>query len=248
MTAAPPERFVETPAASVAIQARVEGGERPVLLAIRGAWAPRSYLVELFDLLPDVDIVLGHLPGMISSAPPRADMATFCAAYDGVVAELLGGRRVVAFGASTGALVALGMRAPEVRSRVLMEPFFSSTGLWPLIPVMQRRIAEGNALTARYIFELFGITAQGCENRDYSRFLDAVETPVHVLAGAVPLDPPRQLANWPSFTDEAARRRLAAHPRTTLHEGPPGSGHHLTGTPEGARLLVEVLRQALAEA
>lgn len=232
----------------VTLDARIRGGEAPAILCVRGAWAPRTFMNELLTLYPGVDMVIGDLPGMWATQPEPSDMATFSRAYDEVIAHLLPGRRVVAFGISTGALVTLGLRRPEVRAQVAMEPFLATANLWPLILDMQQRLPAAPEQARRYIFEMFGITETGCEDRDFSPILDGVCSPVHAVLGAMPLEPARLMETWPSLADERTRERLALHPSVTMHHGPPGSGHHVTGTPQGWATLTTALDHALAEA
>lgn len=234
----------------VGLDARLAGAPGPVLLAIRGVWAPKTYLNELFDLLPDVDILLGDLPGTHDPPPPVSDIAAFGRVYDEVVQALAPDRTVVAFGASTGALAALALRSPQVRVKVAMEPFLSTGGLWPLILTARHFIKEaGNdPQMAKYAYDLFGILEKGGHDRWFDPLLDALDVPLHAIVGSIPLGKPRPLDGWPSLTDERTRARLAEHPRVTVHETPPGIGHDITGHPAGWPLVIDVLRRALAEA
>jgi hypothetical protein len=242
-------RLIQTSLCPVTVNGRVRGADGPAILCVRG-WAPQSYMNELLELFPDVDILLGDLPGMWTAPPEVGTPEAFSRAYDEVIAQLLRGRRIVALGASTGALVTLGLNSQEVRAHVLLEPFFSTANLWPLVDDMQGRLAEfpDDQVLARCVFDLYGITREGVEPRDLGHLFDQATAPVHAIVGELPLEPRREMDGWPSLADDATRERIAAKPGARLHIGPPGSGHHLTPTPAGWALLTAVLGEALAAA
>ncbi|THD55104.1 hypothetical protein [Phenylobacterium sp.] len=61
---------------------------------------------------------------------------------------------------------------------------------------------------------------------DYRYLAQDVRVPGHVLLGATPLLPKRQLPFLPSFVDEDDRATLRAQPLLTLTEGP-GAEHNV---------------------
>lgn len=246
----PPERrILRTSVCKVSLDDGVNGRPGPALFCVRGVWAPITYLLELFEHFPDVDIVICDLPGMWTSPPPVADPEHFGRAFDEVLGQLLAGRDVVAFGVSTGALGTLALTRPEVRGHVVMEPFLRTANLWPLVDDMRRRIQQypEKALLRRFIHDLFGYSLEAVEERDYRRLLQGVRAPVRAVYGDFPLEPRRPLPRWPSLSDETTRAALAALPGARAYAGPPQTGHHVTREDGGWAVLLEALREALAE-
>jgi hypothetical protein len=252
MTARPPpsqRRVLKTSVCEVSVDAAIADRSGPAILCVRGVWAPISYLVELFEHFPAADMVIGDLPGMWTPMAPVSTPETFARAYDEVIAELLPGREILALGVSTGALVTLGLNRAEVRGHVLMEPFLRTANLWPLISDMRRRIQKfpQKPTLKTYIWELFGYSLDAVEERDFHHLLEGLRVPVRAVYGDLPLLPPRDLPRWPSLADEDTRAALAALPGAKAYGGPPRSGHHVTADDAGWSVLLEALRDGLAD-
>ena len=221
------------------------GAPRPSLLVISGAFPPVDYKHELLARFPGANVLIGLLPGMYcpAFADPRAEV--FAEAYDEVIRLLLPGQPIVAYGVSTGCLVTLSLKSPNIRRHVLQEPFFSTGPLWPFLTFARWHLEKNTSGELHtFLDNVFGITESRVENRDYTQLLDAADAPIDVLVGEVPLEVDRA-SPWPSFTSAEDRRRLVEHPHTRIFEGPRGSGHHLEATNEGADLVTRVLLSAL---
>jgi hypothetical protein len=196
---------------------------RPTLLVINGSWPPRGFLHDLVSHFRGASVLIANLPGMSgvfwSNQPNLADLTQ---GLEHAVRLLAPEAPIVAFGISTGNLLSLGLRAPNIRRRVAVEPFFQTKDLWPFIANSRERMllnpsSEG---MARFLWEYFGISADQAENRDYRHLLDNIDVPTDVMVGRLPLLPQREVEVWPSFTTEEDRANLAANPLVTLHVGP----------------------------
>ncbi len=220
----------------------------PALVAMGGIWTPRDFLHELVDAFPDVSVVIVPLPGMGGSLTRTFDIATITRSLDEGLASLFRETPLVTYGVSTGCLVTLGLQAPQIVRQVALEPFFRTAPLWPFHVTAREFLAsEPTNRGARVAADqIFGIPEAGAVvDRDYRALLQRLRTPLDVILGDLPLEPVRSLEDLPSLCSREDRAALAAHPRVTVHPGPPGSGHDLGITPDGAQLVRAVLRQAL---
>jgi pimeloyl-ACP methyl ester carboxylesterase len=242
----------ETPLGPIRLwgDADVVASDKPVVVAIAGAFAVKHG--PLFQLAPFVaphaDLLVGHLPGNHSPVLSEISVEAYARAYSHVLATALAGRPVVLCGASIGGLVALGVRAANVRARVVMEPPLASGKLWPMLDFLRTRLAQApdDGELRAFIGNVFGVT-QG-EVRDdvrYEGLLDGLSEPTTVLVGGNPLNPPRKVEKLPSLVDEPERRWLAAQPGVRLLVAQ-GAGHNVPQ--EATRLLVGELRASLAVA
>lgn len=219
---------------------------RPCLLVVNGSFPDEKYLYDLVDLFPGASVVVANLPGM--GVPwSDADLPALTAGMEEALALLFRGLPTVVMGASTGNLLAFGLKAPSICRRVAVEPFFSTANLWPFVADARRRMTKApeNAALAAYLWRVFGIDPTAQENRDYRHLLLGISVPTDVIVGGLALLPPRQLATWPSFTSQADREALAENPLVTIHEGPPDSGHGVTIGGPGAALQKRLLHAAL---
>jgi hypothetical protein len=219
----------------------------PALVAMGGIWTPRDFLHDLIDAFPDVSVIVAPLPGMGGSLTSTFDIATLARSLDEAVATLFRDAPVVAYGVSTGALVTMGLKAPQVARQVALEPFFRTAPLWPFHEMARALMAsESHRQGAQIAAEqIFGLTSTAVVDRDYRGVLRGLATPLDVILADQPLEPVRALEGLPSLCSHEDRAALAAHPYVTLHAGPPGSGHDLGVTPDGARVVQAVLRRAL---
>ncbi|MGZ6015956.1 MAG: hypothetical protein ACXWKM_09445, partial [Phenylobacterium sp.] len=115
-------------------------GDRPIVVAIAGAFAPPETFDQLALRLPEAAVLIGHIPGnrcpqLVANTP-----GVFMAAYSAAIAELA--RPTIVCGASLGGLVALGLRAPNVRGLVLLDPFIRSDGLDHALPNFRAALAR----------------------------------------------------------------------------------------------------------
>jgi len=220
---------------------------RPALVAVSGSFPPRTYLHDLIDLFQGANVLIVNLPGMAGVPWSAATPAQLSAGLEEAIRLLLGDLPIVAFGSSTGNLLSLGLRLPNICRRVAVEPFFQTKDLWPFIANSRQRMDRNPAdvFLARYFWNVFGIGPTTVEGRDYRHLLGAITVPTDVIVGQIPLLPPRATEVWPSFTSQEDRAALTANPLVTLHEGPPGTGHSVNADPGGDALVKRTLHAAL---
>jgi hypothetical protein len=220
----------------------------PALVAMGGIWTPRDFLHDLVDAFPDVSVIIVPLPGMGGSLTRTFDIATVTRSLDEGLAGLFRETPLVTYGVSTGCLVTLGLRSPRIARQVALEPFFRTAPLWPFHRTARDFLASEPANRGARVAaeQIFGLPETGAVvDRDYRTLLQGLRAPVDVILGDAPLEPVRPLEHLPSLCSHEDRAALAAHPLVTVHPGPPGSGHDLGATPDGAQLVLAVLRQAL---
>ncbi|HLZ76985.1 alpha/beta hydrolase [Phenylobacterium sp.] len=196
--------------------------DRPVVVVIAGAFAP----IDAFDLLPQrlpqAAVLQGHIPGNHCPNLTANTPGVFMAAYSSAIAQL--GRPTVVCGASLGGLVAMGLRAPNVRGLVVLDPLIRTSGLAYALPEFRAALARRPPQDAvDLIWTVFGISADTVETRSYAGVLDGLRTPTLCLFGA---PPDETTALEPSIVTEADRALLAAHPAIRTQVAP-GAGHHL---------------------
>lgn len=243
------ELIFETDQGGFGFVGRLHGGApRPALLAITGAFPPEGHLHELVDRFAGVNVLVGQFSLIRREPIPTLDR--FHAELDRFAARMFGEVPLVTLGVSTGCLFTLGMQAPNLFRHVALEPFFSTADLWPFIANSRERLErkKGDAGIERFLRELFGITREGVVNRDYRRLISGLAAPTAVIAADMPLLPERETAIWPSFLSEPERALLRASGKVVFHDGPPGSGHDLEGSPAGRQLIDRVLSATLREA
>jgi hypothetical protein len=218
---------------------------RPALLIVGGAFPPRGLMHEYVDDFAGASVLVANLPG--STTPiANQDIKEITVGFRELIDTLLGDTPTVVCGISTGCLVTLGLTSPNIYHQVAVEPFLSTRDLWPFIEHARSRLAgqpESEHLRS-FLWQTFGITAETVEDRDYGHLLDNLKTPTDVLVGELPLLPERPTPRWPSFTSEADRARLRAHPLVSFHEGPKDTGHSVASR-EGAPMLRALLHAAL---
>lgn len=195
---------------------------RPVMLLLTGAFAEANVLDHTQQFLPDVDVWRAHLPGNHCPPVEPVSIGTFAAAYTEALNARTGARPLAVVGLSTGALVAMALRARGLNGLLLVEPPLRSEHLWPML-----NFRNGGPPGWETLIEpVFGIGPKEARAVDYLAALDALPIPALVLVGEVPLLPPRPTTFLPSFVDEESRARLAAHPRVRM-EIVPGAGHNI---------------------
>jgi hypothetical protein len=228
---------VNTSFGPIPVAGRIHAERRPTLLFIPGAFAPRGLGHELIDQFPAANVLVTILPGMLTKFDDLTPPA-YSAAYDEIVQKLVPGTPLIVRGSSTGCIVALGMSSSEIQGHVLEEPFFTTANLWPLVSNFQKRLRNNldNTAMAKFMWEFFGYASDSVMDRNYRELAARIAVPTEVLVGQSPLEPPRNLDAWPSFTSAADRELLAAHPHVSLHVGPDGTGHAIRLSAEAANL------------
>lgn len=243
-------RTFETPYGPIVLWGRPEAfdSDRPLVVAIAGAFAiAKGPLFQLAPLLVDAEIVTGHLPGNHCPTLIGTSVGLYAAAYSHVIASAFADRTVVTCGASIGALVSMGLRAPQIRRSLAVEPPLVMSKLWPMWPTLRQQLAShpGDTPVRSFVVNVFGVTETAVEERRYDTLLDALATPTHVLVGDQPLFPRRAFEKLPSLVDEPERERMAAHPRIRLSVAP-GAGHNVLQ--QSVPAFMAALRGAVAEA
>jgi hypothetical protein len=224
--------------------------ERPALLAIGGAFPPDDFLHDLVGKHGSASVVVGTLPGMLSPAFEFHRPADYAAAFDELIGALLPTQPVVAYGVSTGCLVTLGLRAPNVVRQIAQEPFLNTRDLWPFIENSKGRLARNpdNKILADFLDTMFGIRPERTHNVDYEHLARDVRVPTDVIVAELPLLPERDLPLWPSLTGAHDRQVLRANPMVSLHEGPKGTGHNIVLRPDGEQFVHQIRTKALRAA
>jgi hypothetical protein len=243
--------ILQTSAGPLSVVGRIHADQpRPVLLAVLGSFPPRGYLHNLVDRFPGANVLIVNLPGMAGAPWSDATPAELGVGLTEALGALVADLPIVSFASSTGNLVSLGLRLPNIRRRVLVEPFFQTRHLWPFIANSRERMAANpeHKELANYFRTFFGIGPTSLENRDYRHLLEAITTPSDVVVGQSPLLPPRATEIWPSFTSEEDRAALRANPLVTFHEGPKGTGHNIQSNPAADAVIRRALHAGLLEA
>jgi hypothetical protein len=177
-------------------EAEAFDGDRPLVLAIRGATADSDDLEWLASSRKDV--LFAHLPGYNSPPLVVNSIGVYIAAFDSVVETYLAGRRLTVLGASVGAIVAAGLRASEIQAKVLIEPFVSTEKLWPLVELIQASLGTANATYRDLAWSLLGVAEQRVAIRDYRNCFRADRRMI-ALVGSTPLLPRRPMWTLPSL-------------------------------------------------
>jgi hypothetical protein len=250
----PPQlrRAVKAVSCKVSLDYGVADRPGPAILCVRGLWPGDYFMNELFDYMPHTDIVVADLPGTRLYGPSPATAAQFSLAMDEVVAKILRGRDVVALGVSTGALVTLGLTRPEIRSHVVVEPFLRTGNLWPLIDYVREDLVRHPDSERRrtYARELFGYSLGGIDDLDFRGLARSVRVPIRPVYGGRPLPARRTTPAWPwpSLSDEETRATFASVPGARpAYTASAETGHHVTQHEAGWALVLQALRDAMAE-
>jgi hypothetical protein len=220
---------------------------RPALLTVGGAFPPDDFMHDLVDKHASANVVVGTLPGMLSPSFDFHRATDYAAAFDELIGALLPTQPVVAYGVSTGCLVTLGLRAPNVVRQIAQEPFLNTRDLWPFIANSHDRLARNpdNKILADFLDTMFGIGPGRTGNVDYEYLARDVRVPTDVIVAELPLLPERPLPLWPSLTSAHDRQVLRANPMVKLHEGPRGTGHNIVLRPEGERFVHHIRVDAI---
>jgi glycosyltransferase involved in cell wall biosynthesis len=222
---------------------------RPLVFAVPGILATDADIVALGESLGLIgDLTLMRLPTSREAALSSVAFSDLSGVVGGLLERQFPDRAIVLLGVSSGAVIALGVRAANLARIVALEPPLVSEGLWPVIEPLTAQLRKApDAAASAFAAEAFGVGEAGAAASDHREVLDALTTPVDVVLGEVPLQPPRELKRFPSLVGEADRRRLAETPGVRLHVAP-GAGHNVLGqAPQFVRaVLLEACRRASA--
>jgi pimeloyl-ACP methyl ester carboxylesterase len=242
---------VQTGYGPVCFVGRLYAAIRPTLLVIGGAFPPKEFRHSCVDEFPGANVIVANIPGMKCPSHPIPTANNFSRAFDELISTLLPPPRpVVVHGVSTGCLISLGLRSPNIVHQIAEEPFFDTEDLWPLIDEFRDRLVKEpeNVNLRAFLWNLFGYSTDRIVNRSYHELLDGLEPPVDVIVGREPLLPRREVDTWPSLTSAADRDFLTSNANATIHEGTPGSGHGLILDRPNAALLKQLTLDALHRA
>lgn len=240
--------FVETSAGKLGFVGRIHAGPaRPSLLMVGGAFPPKRQHEELVDWFPGANVLIAFLPGMAGVPWSDASAPQLTVAVAEAIALLFGDRPIVICGGSTSGLVVTPLQAKNIHRKIILEPFFTTQGLWPFISFLRNRIARNpdDAALRRYVWSMYGYSETEVENRDYRYLVDLIDGPTDVVVGGLPLLPVRPFPPYPSFTSVEDRALLAAHPDITLHEGPAGVGHDLWSDQASCNIIRSLMLRGL---
>jgi hypothetical protein len=200
-----------TPSGDIWLRGSAEAfrGAGPVVFAINGALPQKGDLEWLSA--PNAGIVYANLPGFFCPAFPANSIGHFIEAFDRVIESAFRGRRVTAFGLSAGAVVTAGLQSSQIVGKLLVEPFFSTGKLWPLIELIRSAIPTASEAYQHWCWgwcsDVFGIAADTVADRRFDHLL-YLQAPTVAVVGSISLQPPRPMQGLPSFTDEDDRRLL----------------------------------------
>ena len=235
-----------TSAGHFGFRGRIHTERRPSLLMIAGAFPLANQHQEMIDWFPAANVVIGRLPGM--HVPwSTADAKELTEGLEEAIEFLFRDGPLVVCAGSTSALVTIPLRSKNIQRKVILEPFFSTEGLWPFLPFVRTRMARypDDEALRHYLWSTFGYGEKTAENRDYRHLLDSLSVPTDVVVGGMPLQPERPLTQWPSFTSVEDRELLRANRWVNLYEGPPQAGHNLWANPSCVATVRELLKSAL---
>lgn len=152
---------IETGLGPIWLWGRITG--RPVLLVVTGLFASAETMDHLPALFPDLDVLRTHLPGNHCPKLAVYSVGAFAAALSEALRKTVEAPLAI-FGLSVGALVAMGVRHPELVGLLLVEP-----------PVRAETLSS--------------ILGQLAEPADYTPLLQSLTVPTHVLVGDRPSGP-----------------------------------------------------------
>lgn len=204
------------------------------IVVLTGAFASPSTLRVLADLIPETSMLFGDIPG--NHCPPlvQQSVGAFCSAYGAAIEALR--RPVVLCGSSLGATAALGIRSPNVRAVLALEPLMRSEAAAPLWPGFRGALIArpDDDVLADTLWRVFGVSLSRTEARNYAPVLDGLKRPARVLAGS------SMTAAVPTLLSAQDRRTLKAHPMVKFN-AVLRVGHDIGNGATG--LIVETLRE-----
>lgn len=223
------------------VQFRGRDTGRPILLLITGAFAAEDLMDRLQERFPAVDVLRAHLPGNHTPRVMTDAVGVYAAAFGVALAGRFAGRDLVAFGLSVGALVAMGLRSPNLRGIVAVEPPLLLSEAWPLLALRQQAPPGHDA----FLWNVLGIGPTETEERDYRPLLTHLRTPTLALISDPPPPPGTPFERMPGLLGPAGREALLTCPYVRVAIAP-GIGHNMVK--HAQLLIVAAARLALENA
>ncbi|MGZ6018722.1 MAG: alpha/beta fold hydrolase [Phenylobacterium sp.] len=213
-------------------------GDGLAIVILTGAFAGPTVLRVMAELIPETPLLIGDVPGNNCPRLREQSVDAYRAAYGAAIAGL--GRPVTLCGSSLGATIALGVRAPNVRALLALEPVLRGEAAAPLWPGFRGALRDRpqDADLREMLWNVFGVDETHAEPRDYRAALEDLSVPTTVLAGVFERFPPSLL----SYDD---RLLLKAHPQVRLRTVL-GVGHDIGAG--GTSIIVQSLREMSAAA
>ncbi len=227
------------------------GTLRPMVFAIPGMLSTTDNFIALgdsFGLL--ADLCLMRLPIAMATRLADGSLGALSQMVGGLIEELFPGRPVLLLGMSSGALIALGVRAANLARIIAIEPPLVTGELWPITTQLDDYLrGTKDPATTAFALETLGVGEDRIARHDHLGLLNGLNVPVDVLLGEEPLRPERKVARFPSLVGEPERRALAAQPGVRLHIVP-GTGHNVLGQALHAcrEIVLEGCRRSAAPA
>jgi hypothetical protein len=222
---------------------------RPVLFAIPGILSTEADIATLgANLGMAADLCIMGLPIARDTGLSSCAIGDLCAMVGELLEAQFADRAVILMGVSSGAVIALGVRAGNLVRVVALEPPLLTAGLWPVIdPLSEHLRTSPDPAREAFTAETFGVSRAGLTPRDHRWVLSGLSVPVDVVLGETPLQPQRELPRFPSLVDTAERRLLAMTPNVRLHIAS-GAGHNVLGQQMRAvhAVVLEACRRAAA--
>ena len=174
----------------------------------------------MYSRLAGMPVLISDLPGNRCPQLVVQSVGAYAAAYSAAVAALA--RPIKLCGVSLGGTAALGVRAPQLKSILALEPVLRAENAAPLWPVFRQVLRDNpdDADARQFLWNIFGLDETKTEPRDYFPVLDGLNVPTIVAGGEASWDPP-------SFLPQADRARMATYPQIQIVDIA-GAGHNMT--------------------
>lgn len=243
-----PRRYsVATPtgSASLVFDKSILTSRRPLVVLFHGAFRAAISLVSWFERLdPLADVVIGELPGHGKAPRITPTLEAYSRLFESALMAHFQGRPMVLVGESLGGLVAASLS--HLGPVVALDPPLTTAKLWPLHLTIRRRREEDPTFNydAEFASNFFGYKDDGPPaQRSYFHLFETLASPAWVVAGGVPLSPPRFVETTPGFLEPPDLDRLRKAPGVTVHVAAE-AGHLITT--EAPELALSTIGEALA--
>lgn len=243
-----PRRYtISTPAgaASLVFDKSIRNSPRPLVVLFHGAFRSAIFLDSWFErLAPLADVVICELPGHGKAQRITPTLETYSRLFESALTMRFHGRRMVLVGESLGGLVAASLS--HLGPVVALDPPLSTAKLWPLHLTIRRRREEDPTFNfdAEFVSNFFGYRDDGPPvQRSYFNLFEKLASPAWVVAGGVPLSPPRFVQTTPGFLESPDLDRLRKLPGVTVSVAPE-AGHLITS--EAPECALSAIGEALS--
>ena len=240
--------FVTTSGGTLGVVGKLHAGPpRPSLLLVSGAFPHKHQHDVLVHWFPGANVLIAFLPGMAGVPWSDASAPQLTTAVAEASVLLFGDSPIVVCGGSASGLVVTPLQAKNIHRKIILDPFFTTQSLWPLIGLMREQMSLRSTDEAlrRYAWDMYGYSETEVENRDYRYLIDLITGPTDVVVGGMPLQPERPLPPHPSYTSVEDRALLAANPNVALYEMAPHVGHDLWADPSSSQLIRALMLKSL---